>query len=370
MKDNIIWVGMDAHKNFISVALQPDAETLEEWQINNDPASVNKLVRKLVRIADGREIRACYEAGPCGFILKRQLEASGEMVCEIIAPSLIPQQAGRRVKTDRRDARKLMELYRADLLTAVVVPTVENEAVRDLCRCRDALKEDRARGRNRMKKWLLRRGISYPGGSSAWTIGYMRWLRTRTFEQPADRFAFEEYLSALEYFDLRISGLEERIRDLAETEPYREDVGKLRCFRGIDTLSAMVIMAELFDFKRFSSPRELMSYVGLVPSEYSSGGVHNRGRITKTGNRRLRTALVEAAWHYRHRHRLTPNLQKRRDGQPKSVIAVADRAGIRLSNRFWRLTFRGMPSTKAITAVARELLGFMWCAMRQDETAA
>lgn len=371
MQQNITWVGMDAHKKFISVAVLKGNERMcLEWQIENSEQSVKKLMRKLLKLADGWEVRACYEAGPCGFVLKRQMEQSGEIICEVIAPSLIPQKTGSRVKTDKKDARKLAELLRAGLLTEVVPPTAEEESVRDLCRCREALKVDRLRARHRLKKFLLRRGVFFTQGRASWSVSYMKWVRGLQFDRPADRITYTEYLGQVEYLDMRLKALEVEIGTIAQTAPYQRRVGILRCFKGIDTLTAMVILTELFDFRRFQSPRQLMSYVGLVTSEYTSGGIQSRGGITKTGNRRLRTALVEAAWHYRHRYKLSKVLAKRREGQPPAAIHIADKAGIRLSNRYYRLTARGKEPNKAIAAVARELVAFLWSAINEVENLA
>ena len=241
--------------------------------------------------------RRCYEAGPGGFALQRQLEAEG-IECRVIAPALIPRRPGDRVKTDRRDARKLAELLRADLLTAVHPPTIDQEAVRDLCRAREDAVTDRTRARHRLAKLLLRRGIAYDGRN--WTLRHRRWLLTLRFEHPAAQATFDDYLRALEGVEERLRTLEQELAECASSDDYREAVGLLRCFRGIDTVTAMTVLAELGDVTRFGSARQLMSYLGLTPSEYSSGARQQRGPITKTGNAHVRRILVESAWHYRH----------------------------------------------------------------------
>ena len=363
VKNGITYVGLDAHKKFINVAmLLPRKRRATEWKINNEPKAVRRMVKKVVRESPG-EVRFCYEAGPCGYALKRSIEATGPVVCEVIAPSLIPIKPGQKVKTDRRDAQKLAELLRANLLTEVKPPTLEDEAVRDLCRCREDAKEDLMRARHRLGKLLLRRGIIYSEGR-AWTRTHRRWLRSLTWEHEADRAVFADYLQAIELVEERLKALTSKLEDLSKTGRYTKPVVWLRCFRGIDTVTAMTIVAELHDFSRFESPRELMSYLGLTPREHSSGGKSNRGSITKTGNKHVRRLLIEASWHYRHAPAVGVKLRQRRDGQPGEVIAIADRAQARLHRKYWRLTMsKNKCANKAVVAVARELAGFLWAAL-------
>jgi transposase len=355
------FVGIDVHQKQLQVAmLRPDSKEPEEWQVVHDVKTVRRLARKL-RQESGGEVVACYEAGPAGFSLQRRLDAEG-VRCQVIAPSLVPQRPGDRVKTDRRDARTLARMLRADLLTEVYPPTPEQEAVRDLCRAREDLQADRKRAQHRLQKMLLRHGLHYSEGK-AWTHAYHRWLARIRFEHPAAQSAFEDYLQAVQLADERLRGLDARIEEMAQSDPYREAVGILRCFRGIETYTALALLAELGDITRFPSPRHLMSYLGLVPSEHSSGERRQRGPITKTGNGHARRLLVEAAWHQRHVPRTGYRLQVRRRGQPGWAIAIADRAQRRLHRRYRRLLERGKPSTKAATAVARELAGFLWAAL-------
>jgi transposase len=357
-------VGLDTAKKSIQVAVvKPGERDVVEWQEPNDARGVKRLVKRLQREAPG-ELRACYEAGPCGYALQRQLRAA-EVDCSVVAPSLIPVKPGERVKTDRRDARKLAECLRAGTLTEVHPPTPEQEAARDLCRCREDVRQDLERSRHRMGKLLLRRALVHPG--RAWTQAHRSWVRRLRFEEAADRAVFEDYLLAIEHLEERLRGLEEKLAALSGQEPYREPVGWLRCFRGIDTVTAMTIVTELHGFERFRTARELMSYLGLVPSEHSSGGKQRRGPITKAGNSHLRRVLIEAAWHYRHRPGENAALRKRRDGQPAWAIAIADRAQARLHKRFWRLLGRGKAHNKTVTAVARELVGFLWATLSQRE---
>jgi transposase len=363
VREGITFVGLDAHKKSISVAMLVPGETPVEWTAANESGEIRRLIRKLERAAPGK-VEACYEAGPTGYGLKRQLEAAG-IRCAVVAPSLIPVKAGDRVKTDRRDARKLAEYLRAGILTEVHAPTPEEEAVRDLCRCREDAKDDQNRARHRLEKFLVRRSIIYTGGRS-WTTTHLRWLRTLTFENEADRVTFGDYMHSLELLDVRVAGLDSAIEAISKKEPYAKSVGWLRCMRGIDTTTAMVIVAELHDVRRFETARALMAYLGLVPSEHSSGGPgkERRGAITRTGNTHVRRMLVESAHHARHKPAVSTKLRDRRDGQPPSAIIMADRAAVRLHRRYWSLVSAGKAPNKAKVAVARELAGFIWAMLR------
>lgn len=373
MNDATTWVGLDAHKKFIQIAMRlPGEQDLIEWRIPNTEKHIQKLARKLLKKAPG-PIECAYEAGPCGFPLQRQLEAADERIsCKVIAPALIPRKPGERVKTDRRDARKLRELLEAGLLTEVVPPTEEEESVRDLCRCREAAKTDLHRARHRLAKLLLRRGYRYTAGRP-WTQRHRAWLRSLRFDDPVDRVVFDDYLLAIDQLEARIANLESHMYEVAQQAPYREPVAALCCFRGIALVTALTIVAELHDIRRFEHPRKLMSFLGLTPSEFSSGGVAKRGSITKAGNSRVRRLLIESSWHYRHRPSVGAKLSKRREGQPARVIAIADRAQQRLHRRFWKLTLgSNKPANKAVVAVARELAGFVWAALHEldmDEAA-
>ena len=368
MEKDITWVGIDAHKKTLSVAIfWPRQAEVTELTVEHTASSVRKLLKRLVQQAGDGEIRCCYEAGPCGYALQRRLEQGGLVVCEVIAPSLIPVKPGERIKTDRRDARKLAELFRAGMLTEVRPPTSEYESLRDLSRCREDAKEDQLRCRHRLGKLLLRRGVNFSG--LAWSGAHRAWLKTLQFEHAADRIVFEDYLRAIEQVEQRMATLDEQMIVAAQTPCVREQVGWLRCFRGIDVVTSFGIVAELHGIERFTSPRELMMYLGLVPREYSSSDSIRRGSITKTGNRHLRRLLVEAAWHYRHLPATGKALHKRRADQPASVITIADKAQHRLHRRYRRLIERGKPASKAVVAVARELTGFVWAALRHDQLA-
>ena len=369
MSKGITWVGMDVHKASVSMAMRvPGRAELVEMRVANEPRGLRRLLREVWKQAPG-EVRCCYEAGPCGFTLQRTLEAEDRILCEVVAPTLIPRKPGDRVKTDRRDARKLCELLEAGLLTEVYPPTPEEEAVRDVCRCREALKDDRMRARHRVSKWLLRRGVVYGPRKHAWSRAHHEWLRALRFEHDADQAVFDDYLLALEQLEQRFETIDAKLEELSGQEPYREPVAWLRCFRGIDLITAMTVLAELHQVCRFDSPRKLMSYLGMTPREYSSGGQRKLGGITKTGNAHVRRLLVEAAWHYCHRPAVGKALRRRRQGQPAQLIAIADKAQHRLYRRFHRLTSRGKPRNKAVMAVARELAGFVWAALNHQEVA-
>ena len=357
------FVGLDVHRKDIAVAmLVTGPEGLLEWRVANEPRAVRRLAKKLQR-EGGSPVHCVYEAGPCGYALQRQLQGLG-LACDVVAPSMIPIRPGERIKTDRRDARKLAELGRAGLLTVVHPPSEDEEAVRDLCRGRDDARLDLMRARHRLGKFLLRRGRVFgTGAQRAWSQAHRWWLGQQTFERAAERIMFEDYLLAVEQTAARRGSLELHLEDLAREPRYAEAVGWLRCFRGIDTITAITLLAELHDFRRFRSPSQLMAYLGLVPSEYSSGPRQQRGGITHTGNRHVRRLLIEAAWHYRHKPRVGVALAQRRHGQPATVIALADKAQLRLCRRYRRMERRGKHPTKIVVAVARELVGYLWAAL-------
>jgi transposase len=361
VKQVTTYVGIDAHKKDLFIAmLIGQQKTPVTWRLANEGNAVRRLVRKLEREAPG-PVRVFYEAGPCGYALQRQVTTS-RVSCDVIAPALTPRKPGDRIKTNRRDARKLVELGRAGLLTAVQPPTPEDEAVRDLARARDDAREDLQRCRHRLGKLLLRRGLHFSGRN--WTKAHRVWIASLTWAHAPERVVVDDYLLAIDHLEARLRELDAQLAEIAETAPYREPVSWLRCFRGIDTLTAILILAELHNFRRFPSPRALMAYLGLVPGEDSSGEKHRRGRITRTGNTLVRRLLVETAWHYQHRAHVGVALAKRRKGQPTRVIAIADKAQQRLCRRFRRLADQHKPAPKIAVAIARELAGFLWAALQ------
>jgi transposase len=365
----ISYVGLDVHKESIVVALvKPGERKAVEWKMRNTVAEVRKLGRRLLR-ESGRQVKACYEAGPCGYGILRQLQALG-VDCVVVAPSLIPIKPGERVKTDRRDARKLATYLRDGSLTEVRPPTEAEEAVRDVCRAREDVREDLMRSRHRLSKMLLRRGLRYPGRST-WGTAHRQWLKTICFEHEGERVVFGDYLFAVEQLEERLKALEAALEAQAMKEPYRERVGWLLCFRGIKVVTAMTILTELHGFERFTKPRELMGYLGLVSSEDSSGKRTHRGGITKTGNQHARRILVECAWHYRSKPAVRQTLLRRRAGQPAWVISIADKAQQRLNRRYWHLVLGNKKAPqKAVVAVARELVGFIWALLQGPSVAA
>lgn len=363
MREASTFVGMDVHKKDIAVALlSPGSRDPLEWRVAHEPTAVRRLARRLQRLSP-TPVHCVYEAGPCGYALQRQLTGMG-LRCDVVAPSLIPIRPGERIKTDRRDARKLAALGRAGLLTVVQPPTEDEEAVRDLCRGRDDARLDLMRARHRLGKFLMRHGRVFgTGQQGTWSQAHRWWLGQQTFERGAERVMFEDYLLAVEQTEARRRSLELHLEDVAHEPRYAEAVGWLRCFQGVDTLTAITLLAELHDFRRFPSPSQLMAYLGLVPSEHSSGAHQHRGPITRAGNRHVRRLLVEAAWHYRHKPRVGIKLAQRRHGQPAHIIALADRAQLRLCRRYRRMERQGKHPTTIVVAVARELVGYLWAAL-------
>jgi transposase len=326
--------------------------------IANRAESVRKLVKKL---GPAEHLKACYEAGPTGYVLYWQLAELG-VACEVIAPTLVPMKAGDRVKTDRRDAERLARSYRSGDLTAVWVPDEGSEALRDLVRAREAAKQDQLRARHRLGKFLLRMGQRPAVGMKAWTAPYMAWVRQVHFTQLAREATMLDYLYEVDHMGERVKRLEQSITEAVKlaTPAVQEVVKGLQALRGIAEISAVTIVAELGSITRFENARQLMGYSGAVPSEDSSGQRTRRGSITKTGNAHLRRIVVEAAWSYRHRPAIGPRLRKRQEGVPEPIKEIAWKAQVRLTKRYARLAAAGKDQRKIITAVGRELLGFIW----------
>ncbi len=345
---SITYVGLDVHKRTIAVALRrPGTDEVVEWQVAHEPTAVRRLIRKLKAHAP---VACAYEAA--------------EIPCLVAAPSLIPVRCGDRIKTDHRDARKLAQLFQAGLLTAVHPPTEDEEAVRDLCRCREDAQLDLVRARHRLGKFLLRRSLSFHDGY-LWSQRHRTWMHGLTFARAADQVVFEDYLLAVEQQEARVAALDEQLAAVADQEPFRAPVvAHLRCFRGIDTVTAVSLVAELHDVRRFASAPALMAYLGLVPSEHSSGEHRRCGGITKTGNRHVRRLLIETAWHYRHKPTVGVKLVKRRHGQPPVVIARADRAQQRLCRQYRCMVAKGKHHNTIVVAIARMLVGYLWETLR------
>ncbi len=357
------FVGLDVHKRWINVAvLTAGQDTPLEWRIANEPQAIGKMLKRVAGVASD-DVRNCYEAGPCGYALQRQIISWSEASCMLVAPSLIPRKPGERVKTDRRDARKLVRLFRAGLLTEVQPLSEEDEAARDLSRAREDLQEDLVRARHRLGKFLLRRALTFTPGKHAWTLAHWRWLESLRFDNSADAVVASDYLQAIEHIEQRMKSLLFHLERLALDPRYAKTVATLRCFRSFDTLTAVGLAVELHNFERFTAARRLMAFLGLIPGEHSSGDKRRQGSITKTGNSHVRRLLIQAAWNYRHRPALTAALRNRRQGQSPRTIALADRAMQRLYRRYQQMTLRGVLPQKAVVAMARELAGFVWAAL-------
>jgi transposase len=356
------FIGLDVHAETIAVAIAEPGRKGEVrflGAIPNRPESVKKLFRKL---GSAEDLRVCYEAGPTGYALYWQLVELG-VKCEVVAPTLVPVKAGDRIKTDRKDAEKLARSYRAGDLTPVWVPDEAHEALRDLVRARLAAKRDQLRARHRLSKFLLRHGRRPEKRVGAWTKAYLTWVKTKIhFEQPAQEATLADYLHEVEHAQGRIERLERSIDDAIETIPekMRAVVEGLQSLRGIAKISAVTIVAELGEISRFTKPRQLMGYSGAVSREHSSGERTCRGSITKTGNAHLRRVVVEAAWSYRHRPCISYTLAKRQKNASPEVKEIAWKAQHRLYRRYYRLMAKGKTKQKVVTAVARELLGFIW----------
>ncbi len=359
---------MDTHKAKISVALAEagrDREVRFLGEIVNRPDAIKRLVDKLAK-RHGR-LSFCYEAGPCGYGIHRRITRLGHD-CLVVAPSLIPTRPGDHVKTNRRDAVSLARLHRAGELTAVWVPDAAHEAMRDLVRARTSAVEDLRRARQRLQGFVLRHDRVYSGRTS-WTQAHRRWLAGLAFDHPAQQIVFQEYIHAIDDAAARRDRLTGQIGELLPSWPMAPLVAALQAMRGVALLAAVTLVAEIGDFRRFANPRQLMAYLGLVPSERSSGKKVTRGRITKAGNSHARRVLVEGAWTYRMQARVSPVLQARLDGLPREVREIGWKAQVRLCARYRRLAAKGKPKNLVTTAIAREMAAFAWAIAQRVEPA-
>lgn len=366
MHNDTRYVGLDVHKDSIAVAVcEHDGCTQSLGTIPNTPEAVARLVRKL---GPAQRLQVAYEAGPCGYVLYRQLHKLG-VACLLAAPSLIPVRSGDRVKTDRRDAVKLARYLRTGDLCAAYVPDEACVALRDLLRGRLDAKMDQKRARNRLQKLLLREGLKPPEPCKPFSAPYRRWLDTLQLPMAAKQHVLLDNLAEVAHQDARVRRLEAELESLMPSQPAQllRPVQALQSLHGVKLLTAATVVVEAGELVRFTKAGQLFSYAGLVPSEHSSGGPagQRRGGLTKTGNAHLRRVLVEAAWHYQRRPGLSAALQKRRAGLDPRVVEIADQAHKRLHRTFRRLEQKGKPSCKAAVAVSRELLGFMWAIAKQ-----
>jgi transposase len=361
MKKIMRYVGMDVHAETIAIAVvEEDGTERVVGPIANRPEAIRTCLRKLGR---AEELHCCYEAGPTGYVLYWQLRRMG-IACTVVAPTLIPTKAGDRVKTDRRDARKLARYLRSGDLTAVWVPDEAHEALRDLVRARQAAKIDEKRARHRLQKFLLRHGQRPPEGVKAWRAPHRAWLHKLQLDDATLQVVLGEYFHEVVHSEQRVARLDTAIEQAVEEAPeqLRAVVAALQGLRGVRKVTATAVVAEIGQFSRFAHPRQLMGYSGAVPSECSTGGPgkHQRGAITKAGNAHLRRLLGEAAWCYRFRPAVRYPLKKRQQGLPAEVSDISWKAQVRLCNRYRRMVARGKSKQKVVVAIARELLAFMW----------
>jgi len=351
------YVGIDVHKETMDVLVYREGEqhVFLERTIPNRDKTVKKVFGKLLE--EGSVI-ACYEAGCMGFVLQRLLEGMG-VSSIVVAPGKVPKRSGDRVKTDRRDARDLAQQLRAQTLEAIHIPSGEDEAVRDYLRAREDVRIELKKTKQRIHRFLLRHGYVYES-SRYWTLQHDRWLRGLEFERLMLKESFDEYYFMMKELTERLRGMDKRIEEIALSGAYAERVQRLRCLKGIEYLTALWIVCEVGDFRRFRNAEAFMGYLGLVPREFSSGERRRQGGITKTGNTHLRNLLIESSWHYRYKSAPSKRLTARREGQPAEIIGYADKAMRRLQGKFIHLILKGKTPQAAVTAVARELAGFVW----------
>jgi transposase len=362
--EKVQFIGLDVHSQSIAIAVG-EANGLMPENLATIPNDTSLLLKRLRKIGSPADLRCCYEAGPTGFGLCRDLKAAG-VDCVVVAPSLVPVQSGDRVKTDRRDAAKLARFLRSGDLVPIYIPTPETEAMRDLERSRDDAKKAERVCRHQLGKFLLRNGRRHEG-KSAWTSAHLEWVRKQQFEQAAQQRVLVDYLKAVEDASERVNRLTKDIAELVESWSLGPLVKALQALRGVQLVTAVVIAAELGTLERFDSAPELMGYLGLVPSEHSSGESRRRGRITRTGNGHVRRVLVESAWAYRYRPSMSHAIRKRNEGVALDVQKIAWKAQQRLHRKYQKLMGKGKTKQKTVVAVARELAGFIWSIGRQKQ---
>lgn len=358
-----IFVGFDVHDDTIAVATihrdAPEAEFLRT--IPNNPDEIRKLIKNL---GDPKKIKVCYEAGPCGYVIYRQLTKMG-VTCLVAAPSLIPTKPGERIKTDKRDAKKLAKLLRNGDLTSVWVPDEKQEALRDLIRAREEAGKDSSRKRKQLTSFLMRLGIRQPEKMKRWTLSYCQWLKTIKFEEVARQIVITEYIYAVEQVQEKIKRYDKAIEEAATQITNQKLFKALQALKGIGLLTAATLIAEIGDISRFKTAPQLMCFLGLIPGEHSSGNTRHQGGITKAGNTHVRFLMVESSQHYRINPRIGPELKKRQEGVSQEVKAIAWKAQHRLHHKYRKMVMRGKPKQKTIVAISRELVGFIWAVANQ-----
>jgi transposase len=352
------YIGMDVHKDSVQMAVFEERgdDPVCERRLNND---TGLLVKEVLRFSKKGKTEAAYEAGCLGYVIHRAMEEAG-VACYVLPANKVAKKRTDRIKTDKRDARLIGRELRSRSIRPISVPDEADEAARDLLRCREDINEDMRRAKQRMLKFLLRHGHSYDGGGSHWTVRHWRWMDQVEFGQGHERAVYEEYRGQIRSFEERLARLESHVVETAESPRYKAAVGRLRAFKGIDYIIALSAVCEIGDFRRFASAKAFMSYLGFVPSENSSGGKRRQGGITKAGNGHLRKLLVEGAWCYTKNARAGKRLERRRQGCPAHIVEAADRALHRLHKKYFRLLMGGKHKNVAVTAVARELAGFIW----------
>ncbi|MTI62248.1 MAG: IS110 family transposase [Firmicutes bacterium] len=355
---NTTFVGLDVHKETITIARAKGytGNIKVYGSIKND---IKLLMKVLLKFNQVENLIVCYEASSCGYTIYRLLIDAG-IECKVVALSLIPRKPGERVKNDRRDTKKLTNLLRSNELTFIWIPDRENEALRDLLRAREKVVSDFTRAKNRIKQFLLRNNIMPPEGINSWTVAYRQWLDRIQINNEAQSFVLQEYLQNYDQVRLQVKRFDKNIEKYVPTCSQKDFIKALKGFRGIDTVTSASIACEIGDIRQFQQPRKLMSYLGVIPSEHSSGNSRHQGNITKEGNTHLRRVIIEACQHYKLKPKVSYTLSKRQKGLSPVLKNISWRAQRRLHNKYWRLSGRGKPYQVVIIAIARELMGFIW----------
>jgi transposase len=358
MTEKEYYIGMDVHKDSVQMAVfeETGEEPIYERRLKND---TGLLIKEAARFSGKGKTEAAYEAGSLGYVIQRAMEQAG-IPCYVLPASKVAKKRTDRIKTDKGDARLIGRELRSKTIRPISVPDAADEAARDLLRCREDASEDLRRVKQRLLKFMVRRGYVYIGGGNNWTNMHWHWMDRREFGHEHERAVYEEYRSQIRSLEERLVRMEQQITETAENPRYKAAVARLRAFKGIDYIIALSVVCEIGDFRRFANAKAFMSYLGFVPSENSSGGKRNQGGITKAGNGHLRRLLIEGAWHYTKNTLPGKRLEQRRQGSPADVIEAADRALYRLHKKYIRLVLKGKHVNTAVTAVARELAGFIW----------